>query len=397
MTDLRLAYLCALGLILALPYLIWRLARRPPAAPLVVVQIGLGVLLGPAGLGRLSPELHGWLFGEAVISLLSGMAWWGVMVFVMLAGLELELQGFWQNRKETAVTSGLALLFPLLFGSAIAVGLLTQPGWIGSEAAPWQFVLGIGMASAVTALPILVLFLEQLRLLATPLGQRVVRYASVEDLFLWSILALLLMDWSRLIRELLYLLLLAIAGAGIRTLVPKLAAEDRWPVALIWLLVCAAGADYAGFHFIVGAFLAGAVLESGWFQASELNALRRHVLLLLMPVFFLLTGLRTHWQVEKAEVFMVALAFLIAGVGGKFVGVFVASRWLGWPPGEWRLVAWLLQTKALILIIFITILLDRAIISPNTFSACLLSALVSTGLTLPMVMRGRTAPKSQRI
>ena len=94
---------------------------------------------------------------------------------------------------------------------------------------------------------------------------------------------------------------------------------------------------------------------------------------------------------------MVALAFLIAGVGGKFVGVFVASRWLGWPPGEWRLVAWLLQTKALILIIFITILLDRAIISPNTFSACLLSALVSTGLTLPMVMRGRSAPKSQRI
>ena len=71
--------------------------------------------------------------------------------------------------------------------------------------------------------------------------------------------------------------------------------RDRWYVGLIWLALCGFGADWSGLHFMVGAFLAGVVMESAWFNQKQMDQLRHYVLLVVMPVFFLSTGLRTNW------------------------------------------------------------------------------------------------------
>ena len=379
-------FLIAMVIIFTLPYLLWRLGRTDYWAPLVVVQILTGIVLGPGALGAAFPDYYRFIFTPAVVQSLNGVAWWAVMLFVFIAGTELDLKQAWAHRRETGVTAAAALVFPLLLGALVALGLLASGGgWMGAAARPWQFVAGIGMACAVTALPILILLMEKLAILRQPLGQRILRYASLDDIAIWGVLALILMDWERVGRQLGFLLAFAVLAVGLRRLMRALPVRDRWYVALIWLAVCGFGADWAGLHYMVGAFLAGVVIDAEWFGQEQLDALRHHVLLVVMPVFFLSTGLRTQWEMGGAAVLLAAAVLLVASVAGKLIGVALAGRWLGWPRGESWTIGWLLQTKALIMIIFVNILLDKDIITSTLFTALLLMAVASTMLTVPVV------------
>ncbi|WP_395005305.1 cation:proton antiporter [Undibacterium sp.] len=378
-------FLIAMLVIFSVPYLIWRVGRTEYFAPLVVVQIITGILLGPGVLGNAFPEVYQFVFNPVVVQHLNGIALWAVMIFVMIAGVELDLKQAWEHKRETGITAGMALGFPLIAGSLVALGMLTMTGWIGEKALPWQFVLGIGMSCAVTALPILILLMEKMQILREPLGQRILRYASVDDIAIWGVLALILLDWTRVGRQVVFLFLFGVAAYLFRKLMQRLQEQDRWYVALIWLAICAFSADWAGLHFMVGAFLAGAVMDAVWFNQEKMDALRHHVLLVMMPVFFLSTGLKTNWTLGGASVFIVAFALLVASVSGKLIGIQIAGRVLKWEKGEASIIGWLLQTKALIMIIFANILLDKAIITSTTFTALLLMAVASTMLTVPVV------------
>jgi Kef-type K+ transport system membrane component KefB len=379
-------FLIAMLIIFTLPYLVWRLGRTDYYAPLVVVQIIGGILLGPGVLGAAFPEYYAFVFNPQVISALNGVAWWAVMIFVWLAGIELDLHEAWAHRRETGITAACALVVPLLLGAGAAVLMLRLgTGWSGSAGNTTQVVLGIGMACAVTALPILVLFMDRLAILRQPLGQRILRYASLDDIAIWAVLALILLDWERVGRQAGFLLGFAGAAFALRRLMQALPERDRWYVGLIWLAACGLASDWAGLHYMVGAFMAGAVLDARWFDRERLDQFRNTVLLALMPVFFLSTGLRTQWDVGGLAVFAAATLLLIASVGGKLAGLQLAGRLLRWEPGEAALIGWMLQTKALIMIIFANILLDKAIISSTTFTALLLMAVGSTMLTIPAV------------
>jgi len=314
------------------------------------------------------------------------------MLFVFVAGLELDLGAAWRARGETAVTAGLALVVPLALGSLAGWVVVQAPGWVGAGGAEWQAVLGIGMACAVTALPILILFLANLGLLRDPLGQRILRYASLDDIAIWAVLALILLDWQRLERQAFFALGFALAALAVRWLMPRLTLTDRWICGLIWLALCALASSWAGLHYMVGAFLAGVVLDARWFTHDRVDAFRDVLLLAIMPVYFLSTGLRTSWELGGPQVFIAAGLFLLAAVGGKLIGVMAAGRLLGWPKGEGWVIGWLLQTKALIMIIFATILLDKAIITSTTFTALLIMAVASTALTMPVVGRALGLP-----
>ena len=183
-------FLIAMLIIFSIPWLIWRLGKTDYFAPLVVVQIVMGIVLGPGVLGRWFPAYYDFVFTPTVVHSLNGIAWWAVMLFVMIAGVELDLKRAWENRRESGITAGLALGAPLLLGCAAAAVMLGFDGWMGLEARPWQFVLGVGMACAVTALPILILLMEKLDILRQPLGQRILRYASLDDIAIWGVLAL---------------------------------------------------------------------------------------------------------------------------------------------------------------------------------------------------------------
>ena len=126
-------------------------------------------------------------------------------------------------------------------------------------------------------------------------------------------------------------------------------------------------------------------MDSEWFDQKQMDMLRHSVLLIMMPVYFMSAGLRTDWSVGGAAVFIAAGVLLFAAVAGKLLATHIAGKILGWAPGEAAIIGWLLQTKALITIIFANILLDKGIITSETFTALLLMAIVSTMLTVPMV------------
>ncbi|MGF6495220.1 Kef-type K+ transport system membrane component KefB [Luteibacter sp. 621] len=379
-------FLIAMVIILGVPYLIWRVFRTDYWAPLVVVQILTGILLGPGVLGKAFPDYYATVFAPPVIGALNGIAWWAVMLFVMIAGIELDLREVWRQRKECGTTAALALGVPLAAGCLAALGLMAwRGGWMGESTQPWQFVLGIGMACAVTALPILILLMEKLDILRSPLGQRVLRYASLDDIAIWAVLAILLLDWKRVGHQAAFLAIFAIAAWAFRALMERLKESDRYYVSLVWLAAVAYGADWCGLHFMVGAFLAGAVMERDWFNLERLDGLRHNVLLVIMPIYFLSTGLRTNWNIGGTAVFVAAAVLLVASVLGKLAGVGIAGKLLGWKRGDAWLVGWLLQTKALIMIIFVNVLLDKHMITSETFTALLLMAVASTMMTVPIV------------
>ena len=378
-------YLAALLVIFLVPWITWRLCGIDSWVPLVVVQILSGVILGPGILGALAPQIYQAVFTAPVISALNGVAWWAVSLFVFAAGIELNLRSAWQDRHSTGIIAGMALALPLIFGSVFGLALIQFVGWQGAKSQDWQFVVGIGMATAVTALPILVVLMEKLGVLRTELGQRVLRCASFDDILIWAVLAVILMDWTRLANQAVFLSVYALAAWQLRTWMLKFNQQDRWSVSVIWLVVCALLADWAGLHFMVGAFLAGVIIDSEWFDQQQLDSFRNTVLLVLMPVFFLSTGLRTSWELGGVTVILVALALFATQFISKQVGVRLAGTYLNWDPAQTKIIGYLLQTKALIEIIFASVLLDKGIITSAMFTVLLLMALMSTVVTTPLV------------
>ena len=387
-------FLIAMAITFALPYLVWRLGGTDYFAPLVIVQILSGIVLGPGILGRAFPEYYQFVFNPQVVGSLNGIAWWAVMLFVWIAGIELDLKKAWVHRVESGITAGLALGVPMAFGAVAAVALMQLgPQWIGERAQTWQFIVGVGMSCAVTALPILILLMEKLEVLRQPIGQRILRYASLDDIAIWSVLAIILMDWSRIGKQAVFLGAFALLTVLFRRLMVRIPRNDRWYVGIVWLALCALGADWCGLHYMVGAFLAGVVMDADWFDQAQMDQLRHNVLLVMMPVYFLSTGLRTQWGTDGGAVIVLAAALLLAAsISGKLIGVHVAGRILRWQPGEAGIIGWLLQTKALIMIVFSNVLLDKQLITPSTFTALLLMAVGSTMLTVPIV-----APRLARI
>jgi len=387
-------FLIAMAITFALPYLVWRLGGTDYFAPLVIVQILSGIVLGPGILGRAFPDYYQFVFNPQVVGSLNGIAWWAVMLFVWIAGIELDLKKAWAHRVESGITAGLALGVPMAFGAVAAVALMQLgPQWIGERAQTWQFIVGVGMSCAVTALPILILLMEKLEVLRQPIGQRILRYASLDDIAIWSVLAIILMDWSRIGKQAVFLGAFALLTVLFRRLMVRIPRNDRWYVGIVWLALCALGADWCGLHYMVGAFLAGVVMDADWFDQAQMDQLRHNVLLVMMPVYFLSTGLRTQWGTDGGAVIVLAAAILLAAsISGKLIGVHAAGRILRWQPGEAGIIGWLLQTKALIMIVFSNVLLDKQLITPSTFTALLLMAVGSTMLTVPIV-----APRLARI
>jgi len=141
----------------------------------------------------------------------------------------------------------------LMFGCIAALGMLGYAGWIGPK------------------------ILRQL------IGQRILRYASLDDIAIWGVLALILLDWDRVGRQLGFLAVFAVATVLFRKLMVRLQERDRWYVGLIWLTAWSFSADRAGLHYMVGAFLAGTVMDAHWFDQKEMDLMRHHVLLAIMP------------------------------------------------------------------------------------------------------------------
>ena len=380
-------YLLIILGIFTVPYLIWKICKTDKYAPLVVVQIVCGVIFGPGIFGYFFPNQYLNIFTPDTTKFMTGVATWAVVMFVATAGIEVNLKAAKEDWKETASTAAFALLTPLIFSLPLAYFLSSSNRWMGEDSQRWQFSLSTGMALSITALPILIILLEKMNILKHDIGVRCLRYASFDDIAIWTVFALILLEWDKVLKQMSFLLLYVLIGFAIRKFSNLIKQQDRLPFFLMWIALCALVADWCGLHYIVGGFLAGLIINEDWLGEETVVQFRKYVLLLIMPIFFLSTGLRTDWELKNPIVIGLAVVLFIVQAFGKMLGIRL-SAWLhGWNKQDATTIGWLLQTKALIEIIFCTVMLDKGIISAQMFTALLFMAVFSTIATTPIVTK----------
>lgn len=402
-TSPILVFLGQAAILIALPYLLWRHTPVRFLAPLVVVQILVGIGLGPSLLGQAFPALASVLLQGERLAALSGLAALAVVMFAFLTGLHFDTAEFTGRQGGFFATALSSILVPAALG--VAGGLLlfdAAPALAGRNASRWLFAVGVGVALAVTALPVLAAILRETGLLGERIGRDALGLAAVNDLMLWIMLAavvsathanasageLLLL---RVVLAMGYLAVMFIvvrplARRRLRRLIETQESGEGELVAVVALTLASAWiTECLGFHYILGAFIAGVILPPAC-AAPLIRQIEPYIVVVLLPFFFILTGLRIDLKPGGEGVALVFWIGTAIAVVGKMFGTLVPARLAGasWRD-SWRL-GTLMQCKGLLDVVVLSVLLDAGILAPAAFSALVLMAVATTAATKPMLM-----------
>lgn len=388
-----LLLLIALALVLA-PWLLWRVRAVRAVAPLAVLQILAGVLLGPSGLGRVAPDWQAALFPAPVLGALSGLATLGVVLYVLVSGLHLDPAALRGEARRLAAPALGSMLLPLALGAGAGLWIAgAVPGAMGPRGELPGFVAAVALCVAVTALPVLAAILREMGLVSGRLGQTALALAAVNDAALWLLIALLLAlthgSGAEVFRVTgLALLWAAALGWGVRPLLARLAARGPEPATMLVVTLAAtfasaAAAEAIGMGYIIGAFALGAVVPAGW-RAPLLARLEALTAAGLLPFFFVFTGLRALIEPDSAAFLGLLGAVTAATVLGKVAGTALPARWTGTPWPEALALGALMQAKGLMEVVVLAVLLEAGLIGLPVFSALVAMAILCTVLAAPL-------------
>ncbi|WP_229518352.1 cation:proton antiporter [Massilia sp. PAMC28688] len=398
-------FLALIGFI-ALPTLLSRLCRIDKIFPLVFVQLIVGLLMQSSGaLAWLARHDMNLTTGPLADSL-NGLGWLGICLLIALTGSESAPRGGDGKAWQFIPVSVVGFSGTCLIGSAVGYALaLRYPSLLGPNADIGLFSFAIGLALSVTALPVLVSILRETGLAGSTIGNLATNSAMLDDLWMWvglavilslsngsgahpagllAALALYLVVMIGPVRYLLRRWCLAAAGRS---------ASDRIIVAVSLVFLSAVCTDYIGLHPMLGTFVAGAILPRE-VLADWRDSLLHFSHIMLLPFFFIMTGLRLSIEVQGQSLIELTLIVTAAAVLSKFFSISAVARVLG---HSWRssfALGSLMQCKGLMELVAINILLDGGIISGPIFSALAIMALLSTLITAPLMkgMLGAPAP-----
>lgn len=402
--------LSAVGAILVgLPYLAWRYLGFRHIAPLAVVQVICGLALGPSVLGHISPELQQFLFGPGTTGTLAGVAAIAVILFSFVSGMHLESKAFREASRADITIATSSFIVPLLLGAGFGYWLaIGNPALIGPNATALLFATGFGICIAVTALPVLAAILKEMRIVESALGQQALAYAAMTDGSLWIAISALLIvtagaqtdatPWHlALVPVYLVLTVVILPWAMRRALSVRGNNAEKSDtiliVACMLAFASACGSEFVGLGYVVGAFLAGVAMPAE-IREVLIRRLDWPVTLLLMPFFFMTTGLRTNADLLSASVLGLALVSTLIAMVGKIGGVIVPAIAMGRNPRRSLALGTLLQSKGLMEVLVVTVLIDAGILTITVFSAIILVAVFCTIVAMPltwlMIGRDRT-------
>lgn len=369
--------------------------------PRVIGEMVAGILLGPSLLGWVAPGFHETLFPAASLGYLSALSYVGLLLFMFLVGLELDLTHLRELGRAAIVTSQVSIILPFVFGSLFALYLyprLSEPSVnvVG-------FVLFMGAAMSVTAFPVLARILTEHNMLRTRIGSVAITCAAVDDVTAWCILAgiivivrssssalpLWLMLTGLVGFVLLMLLVVRRVVVSLKSLYQKRGSLTADTIAIILLLVLTSSliTESLGVHALFGAFLAGVVMPRHPGLSRELSQkFEAVVVVLLLPIYFALTGLRSSFfLIAGARMWFYAAAIIVLAVAGKWGGSMISARMNGMTWRESAAVGVLLNTRGLVELVILNIGLDLGVLSPALFSMMVLMALVTTLMTTPLL------------
>jgi len=377
------------------------IAFRRLGQPPVIGEVLAGIVLGPSLLGWLWPAGAAALVPPEAAPALRVLAEIGVVLFMFLVGLELDLGLLARRTRATVAVSHASIVVPFLLGATLALWLYPV---VGTADVPFVvFALFQGVAMSVTAFPVLARILRDLGMQRTELGAIALGCAAVDDVTAWILLALVvgvaqasLGDAARtLVLTAAYVLVLITL---VRPLVARLVrgldrreemSESLVAGACVALLASAFVTEAIGIHAVFGAFALGALVPHDTRLAADLERrLGDPVRILLLPAYFAYTGLRTQIGLLAGPSEWVLAAAIIAVASlGKFGGSYVAARLTGLRPRAAASLGVLLNTRGLMELVVLNIGLDLGVISPTLFAIMVVMALVTTLATTPLVAR----------
>ncbi|MFI9627257.1 cation:proton antiporter [Streptomyces sp. NPDC052042] len=375
------------------------LVRRLGQPP-VIGEIVVGILLGPSLLGWVWPEAQHWLFPESVLPFTSLLGQIGLLGFMFLVGLELDLGALRGVSRTAVAVSQFGMLVPLGLGALLAFPLYGHLAPDGVGFGPFTLFLAVSMS--ITAFPVLARILVDRGLYGTPLGALAMACAAVDDVAAWCLLALVVAlstsgsPFDAVTAAGLTLAFGALMVLVVRPLLARWAqvrsdrASDGMLMVLLFsgLSLCALMTDLIGVHTLFGAFLFGVATPRGHRRIEASAArLRAVVVPLLLPLFFVHTGLSTEIGALAADpVQWLWLAALLAvAVLGKWGGAAGAARLSGQSWRQSMSIGSLMNCRGLTELVVLSTGLELGVIGTELFTLLVLVALITTAVTAPAV------------
>jgi Kef-type K+ transport system membrane component KefB len=390
-------------ILIGLPYLLWRIKIIKNFIPVVVVQILVGILLGPSVLGNLYPEIYEFLFSKASLATINGLSWIAIVLFGFLTGLHFDINELKGKGKPFVVIGLSSILLPLILSLGAGWLLMNMfPSLIGENATNITFVLAIGIAASVTALPVLGAILVEMGLVTTKLGKTVLGFATINDGLLWILVSILLTlssgshgGYGDVIKTIgltaLYMVTIIFV---VKPFVERLVKKNVWNIdannvqlvgVVVMLLISALATELIGIHYLLGSFIFGALIPKDIAHALY-HKKEPLVLVVLLPFFFMSTGLKTYFEVSDPQVWYLFLIVAAVSSFGKFVGTALPARYFKYDLKTSVLFGVFMQCKGLMEVVVLNMMLQAKIISPVAFSGMILMAVATTAATKPMAL-----------
>lgn len=381
-------------LIFPTAFIMGQVARRF-GQPTVIGHILAGVVLGPSLFGSFLPEAAQFFFAEDQGLVLHMLGALGVMLFMFLAGMEMDFKLLKNQTNAVIMVSHVGIFLPFFLGVQAA-------SWIyrdyGADTHFFSFALMMGIGMSITAFPVLIRMLQESGLIKTPLGQLALSAAAVDDVTAWLLLSViialisasspLVVVWTLIALA----LFLCVMLAGIRPLFRswyerfKPSHTQASAVLLYILFLSATATQVIGIHTIFGAFVAGTIIPKNTeLQEHLTEKLEYFCTMFLLPIFFVISGLRTHLELIRWQDLPATLILLGVAIVGKWGGAWAAGRVAGLSNKESVLIGALMNTRGLMELIVLNIAYELGIFSSQVFSMMVVMALVTTAMTGPLI------------
>ncbi|MBP8535863.1 cation/H(+) antiporter [Streptomyces sp. MK37H] len=390
-----------------------RIAQRL-RQPAVLGEIAAGLMLGPSLLGLLPGNPTAALFPDQARPFLQLLAQLGLVLFMFGVGYHLDVAQLRGRGRQVVSVSLSSVALPFALGTGLAVAFaswgLTEQGRMGLLGP----ALFLGAAMSITAFPVLARILTDHGLARERIGTMALACAALQDLLAWGILAVVVVvvnadgSWPlarmALLSALFVLGMLYVVKPALHWL---LAPERPWNrdstlvqgVVFSGLLLSAWATDAMGLHTVFGAFVFGAVVPRRLLEAHapEVPARIEQSSLLLLPVFFAVTGLSVNFQGLGGRGLAMLLAVLVAACAGKFIGAAAAARLTGATPRQAITLGVLMNARGLTELVLLNVGLGLGVIDGRVFTVMVAMAVVTTMMTGPLLQRLLPAPPSRTV
>ena len=380
--------------------------------PTVIGEIIAGIVLGPSLIGMYFPEFSATLFPSASLGNLQFLSQIGLILFMFVIGMELDLKVLKNKAHDAVVISHASIIIPFALGMGLAYFIYESFAPQGVQFLSFGLFMGISMS--ITAFPVLARIVQERGLSKTRLGTVVITCAAADDITAWCLLAavIAIVKAGSFVSALyviglsvLYVLLMIkvvrpfLARIGSLYQTKESLSKPIVAIFFLTLIISSYATEIIGIHALFGAFMAGAIMpENIRFRNIFIEKVEDVALVLLLPLFFVFTGLRTEiGLLNDPYLWKVTGLIILVAIIGKFIGSAVAAKFVGQNWKDSLTIGALMNTRGLMELIVLNIGYDLGVLSPEIFTMAVIMALVTTFMTGPALDIINWAFKSKEV